>query len=195
MYRILVGSTILLLIGLGSATFIRNMAWRTEKSLWEDVLQKAPNNPRAYHNIAAEYYEPIGDYDKAIAYFKKAAKFQYPIKSDLSQPYYCIGDLYDKKNEIKEAIAYYKKSISVWYGYVKPHYKIAIDYIKQGQYAAAEKHIDSLLGVFPDKPSYLFLKGILLLDQHRFDSALLYFRKCLMLQPDDSTNYLYIDIE
>lgn len=194
MYQILVAATILLLIGLGSGTYIRNMAWQTQKSLWEDALKKAPGSSRPYHNLAWGYYEQIGAYDKAIEYYKKALQHPYPIKGSRAQPYYSIGNLYDQKNETEKAIRYYKKSIGITEDYVKPQYNLATDYIKQGKYDEAKKHLDVLLGISPDNTTYLGLNGILFLDMHRFDQALVSFRKWLKYEPGNWQSYLYIGI-
>ena len=45
------------------STYLRNMAWASEKTLWEDALKKAPNSTRAHHNLAWAHYERIKNYD------------------------------------------------------------------------------------------------------------------------------------
>ena len=55
MYYILISFITLLIIGLGTSTYIRNMAWKDDKSLWEDAISKAPESSRAFHNLAWGY--------------------------------------------------------------------------------------------------------------------------------------------
>ena len=64
----------LLIVALGSGTYIRNMAWATEKTFWEDALRKAPISPCPLVNLAAKYYEPIGRVDLGVALNNEALK-------------------------------------------------------------------------------------------------------------------------
>ena len=42
---------------LSAATFMRNNIWRSEVSLWEDVVKKSPNKVRALHLLASTYLD------------------------------------------------------------------------------------------------------------------------------------------
>ena len=71
--RVLVGGGVLLVIvGLGWATYARNQVWATENSLWVDTLAKAPNNARPYINLAIDevrqgaYLEALELYDQSL---------------------------------------------------------------------------------------------------------------------------------
>ena len=44
----------------GFGTYIRNMEWKTEKSLWEAALNKAPGRARPYQSLGTLYYYKIG---------------------------------------------------------------------------------------------------------------------------------------
>ncbi len=51
------------------AAYVRNDVWRSEVSLWSDVVQKAPNNALAYGNLGTAYSRE-GRYDLAIKYIR-----------------------------------------------------------------------------------------------------------------------------
>jgi tetratricopeptide (TPR) repeat protein len=76
MHAVIVSFVTLLIMGLGIGTYVRNIAWASEKTLWEDALQKAPNSKRPYHNLAWGYYWKIGLHDKAIEMYEKSLSFQ-----------------------------------------------------------------------------------------------------------------------
>jgi hypothetical protein len=51
------------------ATYVRNDVWRSEISLWMDVVEKAPNNAMAYGNLGTAYSRK-GQYDMAAKYIR-----------------------------------------------------------------------------------------------------------------------------
>lgn len=190
-YRFLVSALTLLVFCLGFGTYVRNMAWRTQKTLWEDALAKAPESPRPYHNLAWGYYEKKGDYAEAIKLYEKAASLGYVCKTNRAQPYYGIGCIYDKLGNYEKAISNYKKAIDITYTYQKPHYKLAVDLIRLKKFGEAEKHADFLLSIVPGDASYLWLKGLVCLDMKRWNKALFFFRKALWLDHSNWKFYFY----
>jgi tetratricopeptide (TPR) repeat protein len=56
---------------LGVLTVNRNAAYRTSLSIWEDTVQKIPDNPRALNNLGFFYLE-AGKNDEAISCFNQA---------------------------------------------------------------------------------------------------------------------------
>jgi tetratricopeptide (TPR) repeat protein len=65
---------VLVIAGAVIATRQRNEVWRTEESLWLDVTQKSPKNGRGLMNYGVTQMEK-GDYQTAIEYYNRAAKF------------------------------------------------------------------------------------------------------------------------
>ena len=61
----------ILLSGLTLLTFLRNEAWSTNVSIYEDAASKAPNSPRAHANLAVAY-GMSGSYELAISEAEKA---------------------------------------------------------------------------------------------------------------------------
>ncbi|MGB5748221.1 MAG: hypothetical protein WBM69_14655, partial [Desulfobacterales bacterium] len=61
-----------IIIGWSMGTYVRNFAWATEKTLWEDAIVKAPLSSRPWHNLAMTYYEPTGQPAKAMVLYRKA---------------------------------------------------------------------------------------------------------------------------
>ncbi len=64
---------VLLLVGLGHATYLRNFAWKSEQSLWADASMKAPDQFRPHHNLGVAYQQQ-GRLQEAVAEFEKALK-------------------------------------------------------------------------------------------------------------------------
>ena len=49
---VLTGLLVLLIVCLGVGTYVRNLAWATEISLWRDAMKKAPQSARPLTNLA-----------------------------------------------------------------------------------------------------------------------------------------------
>jgi Flp pilus assembly protein TadD len=62
---------LLILCASGYATFQRNEVWKTEESLWHDVVTKSPRNPRGLMNYGNTLMAK-GDYGGALDYFYRA---------------------------------------------------------------------------------------------------------------------------
>jgi tetratricopeptide (TPR) repeat protein len=66
-------AVLLIVVALGALTARRNRVYRSEFSVWDDTVQKAPNNPRAYNGRGAVFCgmgkleAALDDYRKAIA--------------------------------------------------------------------------------------------------------------------------------
>ena len=62
---------LLVLCANGYATFQRNKVWKTEETLWHDVVTKSPHNPRGLMNYGNTLMTR-GDYAGALDYFHRA---------------------------------------------------------------------------------------------------------------------------
>ena len=85
----------LLVIGTGFAglTYQRNLVFKTERSYWQDVVEKAPS-ARAYVNYGLTFMHQ-GDLDTALQNFKKAlavSPYLYVVHTNLAIVYQNTGD-------------------------------------------------------------------------------------------------------
>jgi Tfp pilus assembly protein PilF len=62
-------------LSLAVGTWKRNEVWKTEETLWRDVVEKSPRNARAYSNLGAVLGE-AGRTEEAIAALSTAIRFQ-----------------------------------------------------------------------------------------------------------------------
>ena len=185
MYLILVSFITLLLIGFGSATYIRNMAWATEKSLWEDVMVKSPGNPRPYQNLAI-CYEGIGRFDKALELYKKALplKDQEPRHSQFLS-LNNMGNIYRIKNEYEKAIELYKRAIDIYPKNELAQYNMIFSLVNSERWEEASENANLLLSKKYYHEKYLNLKGFILIKQKRPEEAIPYLRSALRLAPNN----------
>ena len=179
MYFILIGFVVMLVIGLGTGTYVRNMAWKTEKILMEDIIQKEPKAGRAYHNLAFGYYERIGNFDKAKQLYKKANKLPHHSRDSAPQPLFNLGSIHEKQNEFQKTLEYWKRALEIYPEHQKIRFSLARFYAKKmNMPKKAEACLQPLLSEHPNKAKALNLKGYILLAQEKPEKSLNYFKRC-----------------
>jgi tetratricopeptide (TPR) repeat protein len=185
MHVIFVAFFILMIVGLGIGTYIRNLAWSTERSLWEDAIKKAPNMARPYHNLAWGYYERTGQLDEAMQLYKIALDLFKHNTQGRSMVLNNMANLYYRKGE-------YSKSCELWAMALdlNPNndafaYRLARCLTQKGDLERALGQVDKLLLKHYPYRHVLHQKGLILLKLKRVEESLSYFRQCLKLNPND----------
>ena len=186
MYIIIVSFITLLIIGFGISTYIRNTAWATEKSLWEDAISKAPGRARSVYNVAKYSYFEAGHFDKAMEYYKKA----FMLKA--SKPEYIkalilngMASIYFLKNNNEKAIEIYKRALGFFPEFTTIRNNLIRAFIKGGRWDEASENVDFILEKENSSKKFLYLKGFILLKQKKGEKALYFLQKALVLAPTD----------
>jgi tetratricopeptide (TPR) repeat protein len=183
MYYMLISFITLMLIGLGMGTYIRNMAWATEKTLWEDAMAKAPMSARPPHNLAWGYYEVLGRYDKAMEMYAKSFSLEWHSISHRANALYGMGGIHFKKREYGRAVELYRKALKFSPKDEMTYQQMALSLMKLGKWDEALKNTETLLLWRPEEAKYLNQKSFILVKQKRPEEAILYLKKCLKLNP------------
>ena len=102
--KILIVSLVLLL---SITAYSRNSLWKDPLKMWEDVVEKAPNNVRAYTEIGAIFRDE-GRYAEANEQFEKALK----INRNYALTYYNLGFVQYKLGNHENALKYFNKTLS-----------------------------------------------------------------------------------
>lgn len=185
MYYILISFITLLIIGIGSSTYIRNMAWKDDHSLWGDAVQKAPNSSRAFHNLAWGHYEKIHHFDEAMRLYRMAVqkKNDHRLKGKVVT-YSNMSGLSRVMGKYGDCIKYAKKGIATAPSFGKTYYNLASCQARIGKWDEALKNIKRALKKFPTNTKYLILKGFILMKQGRHEESLPVFAKVLRKKPN-----------
>jgi Tfp pilus assembly protein PilF len=192
MYSGIIALVCLLLITLGSGTYIRNKVWASEKDLWLDAMKKAPGYARPYQILASQL-KKIGRLDESLRLYRKALTLRDPKpKQSQSLSYNNIGNIYSQKKEYQTAIQHYKKALAVDSGNEKAWYNLIVALINTKQWEAASKYADILIAKWQYLPKYQNLKGFILINQKKPQEALPYFRRALRWAPYDRATLIYL---
>jgi len=63
------------IVALGTTTFVRNQVYRSELALWQDTAAKSPDNPRAHYNLGLALRK-AGRREEAVAEFQRTLRLQ-----------------------------------------------------------------------------------------------------------------------
>ena len=116
-YYLSISFLILGISSLGMATYERNSAWETEKSLWENVLKNYPNSTRALHNLADQHYSKIGDYRTALKIYSKALSLDWHDNSSVFRKGITLNNvaaIYYGFGMDRKALQYWNSAIEVF---------------------------------------------------------------------------------
>jgi Tfp pilus assembly protein PilF len=177
LYYILVGFIILLITCFGWSTHVRNMAWSTELSLWQDALKKAPGSIRPYSGLA-HAYENLGDRRSALDLYEQALdKYSERPNDYRTVILNNIGKIYFAEGNYDQAIKIWSDAILRVKDYNGLRSNLALVFARQKKWDKALAQLDRLLERLPGNPQYNFLKGSYLIETGRLDAAIHYLRK------------------
>lgn len=174
------------LLGIGMTTYLRNWDWRSDKTLWEDAMKKAPELARPLHGLAWGYYEPTQQPGKAIALYQKALYLKDDqnflnviIYNNLATIYY------SELKEYEQAVMYAKKAIELSPSYFDSNMILCNALGMLGRYDESLATIDRMLLKQPGNLECLYLKGFIFIKLLKPEMAIQYFRQCLRHSPDN----------
>ena len=102
-------------IALGTMTVARNNVYSSERSIWQNTLEQAPDNARAHSSLAIALASER-QYDAAIAHFQKALDIKpvYAVHNNL-------GTALAARGRVREALEQYQQALAI-----KPDYDSAL---------------------------------------------------------------------
>lgn len=175
-YFMLVSFMVVMLTGIGIGTYTRNIVWATEKSLWEDAMEKAPLSARPPKQLAWGHYEILKDYGKALEFYDKSLDLYWNTTKHKAYAYYDIAGIFFKKKKYKKAAEYYYKALEID-PYDEISYKQLVrTLIELKDWDEALRQVNHLLSSKPLNATYLNYKGIVLLNLKRYQTAIECFK-------------------
>jgi tetratricopeptide (TPR) repeat protein len=159
---------VLLVIALGTGTYVRNMAWANERTLWEDTLSKAPNSIRAHHELAFQYYEKNGQYDTALALYHRGLQLEGQNIYEKALSLNNIASIHFTRGEYDLAEMYWKKAIASFPQYQNAYYRLSLTQTKLGKWQEASETLSRIVRKEPVDAAILRLRKII--SRHGLDS-------------------------
>lgn len=170
-----------ILLALGTATYQRNLVWKSEPSLWLDVVKKVPWNDRARVNLGNEHLKNHL-LNEAIAEFNKAIE----INPRRYSACYNLALAYEKKGRLKEAIDFYQKVLTIKPDLVEAIVNLGTIYLQQNQTDNAITQYGKALSIKPDLPEAHWNLGLAYEKKGWIQKAVTEFEYYLWLRPGDA---------
>jgi protein O-mannosyl-transferase len=177
MKYILCAFIVLLLVGLGHSTFMRNFTWKNEKSLWIDASEKAPGEFRVHHNLG-KFYQDHGFREEAIEEYKKA--LQAPVghrRDEVIVTHYNLGKLYADLGDLEKGKSYYEAAIAMNPRFIPALNNLAAIFDRLGKPDSANSLLRNILEMNPSDGSANLNMGLYHLKRNEPDKAIEHLTK------------------
>lgn len=177
---IITGATIILIISLGTGTYLRNMDWRNNKTLWTAAMEKAPNSARPLQNLAWGYYTPAGQFQRSINLYKRSLELKDDSIDFKMVSYNNLADIYySHLKDYEKSLKYAKKAVAIKPDHATANYLMADSLVRLGRKDEAFKLLNKFCEQESINTNFLYLKGRIALDHSYPATALDCFRQCL----------------
>jgi len=177
-----------LLILLGSRTFLRNYDWKDPITLYEKDLQIDQNNFFLENILGAEYLMK-GDYQKAEPHIRKSLTL-HPYFGNLNN----MAVISSQKKEYDLAKSYLQKAIEIDNNYIVTENYAKLLYNQRDTKATLE-FIEEVLLIYPNNATLWLYRGLSEERDGNHESALLYTKKAYDLAPNELTKSSYEGIK
>lgn len=152
----------------------RSSVWRSDYWLWSDTIAKAPNNPRAYFNLAS-YYERNALHDRAIAAYERTVDLSRNDPRVTRKAHTKLGLCYEQQERLDLALREHQLALAIEPGKPDLHNNLGICRLKRKETELATIAFEEALAKDADfYPARTNLAGVYheLLRQRPGDRAL-----------------------
>lgn len=137
---------IILLTALFTITYFRNMVWKSDVILWEDVIKKGTEKIRAHNNLGFAYSNQ-GWVDKTMQEYVLMASM---LKINPVLIHNNLGTNYYRQGKFDEAIKEYLTALELNPYYPEVHNNLGVVYSVQGKFDEAIKEYQIALKINPN---------------------------------------------
>ena len=194
MKYILSSFIVLLLVGLGHSTFMRNFTWKNSKSLWIDASEKAPGEFRVHHNLG-KFYQDYVYKQEAIEEYKKA--LEAPVghrRDEVIVAYYNLGKLHTDMGDLQTGRAYYEKAIALNPGFIPALNNLAAIFDRLGEATLAKALFRNILEINQGDGHANLNMGLYHLKENEPDKAIEHLTKAKEAGVLEGNTMLYLGI-
>jgi tetratricopeptide (TPR) repeat protein len=140
-----VGILAVIVVVLAGSTYARNRVWQDEVSLWDDVVKKSPDKPRAHNNLGTAYRYK-GLHNRAIEHYQRAIQ----LDPDYAYAYNNLGTAYRSRGQTDRAIENFRKAITLNPSYADAYNNLGSVYYSLGQTDRAIEHFKQAVQIYPN---------------------------------------------
>ncbi|HEV3333939.1 MAG TPA: tetratricopeptide repeat protein [Bryobacteraceae bacterium] len=175
--RKLAAACAVLVLILAGLTYARAQAWSSELTLWEDTIQKSPDNPRAHFQLASAYYN-LGRCAEAVGEYQKTAQLETPdynLLVNWALAYDCQGQSDNALARLQQAAALEPKAHA--------YSQIGMIYGKLAKWPEAMEALAKAEQLDPSFAVTYVYKGLVHMATNQPAAAMQDFQRALALDP------------
>jgi tetratricopeptide (TPR) repeat protein len=175
-------------VGLMVRSYQRSSTYADAETLWRDAVHKAPNNPRAYDNLAAQmFYSDPARLAEATSLYKTALQ----LDSTYVNAWRGLASVAVDEDRFADARSLLERALVIQPGYADAAGQLGRLHFRTGRPDLAIPYFQQYVIVYPTDSSLTVL-GIALLQVGRLDDAATAFRRALSINPNaiDAMRYL-----
>jgi tetratricopeptide (TPR) repeat protein len=160
-------------------THERNTVWRSEVTLWNDCVKKAPLKARPHYNLAnALVFQ--GKVGEAISHYSEALR----LELDFAKAHVNLGNVLVYQGRVEEAIEHYSEALRIRPDWIVLHNNLGNALMLQRKVKEAISHYTELLRIKPELANVHVNLGDALLDQGKIEKAIVHYSEALRINPN-----------
>ncbi len=175
----LYSSFVLLVFIFGILSHSRNNVWKTDLTLWTDVIENSPNNARAWFNKGVAL-ALTGRHREAIKFHNKAIE----LKPEYCEAWYNKGVALALTGGKEEAVTCYDKALEIRPEYCDAWYNKGVIIAQAGKHDEAIACYDKVLKIRPEYYNAWNNKGTILALLEKQEEAVKCFNKVIKIKPE-----------
>jgi len=126
-------------------TIQRNRDYDSAMTIWQDTVEKRPNNPRAHNGLGLALMQ-TGKVQEAIGQYEQALR----LKPNSFEADTDLGIALLHAGQVQEAIAHYERALCIKPDYARAYYNWGVALEQAGQVQEAIQHYEQTLRIQPD---------------------------------------------
>ncbi len=169
---------VFLILCWGGISFSRLPVWKSDLTLWSDVLEKYPKDSFAHYNLGFTW-EQKGELAKAMLYYEKALEYD----SFLAPAHHNLAKLWAQKGEISKALYHYELALKIDPKYTNAYINLGNLFTRQGQMEQARSYYKQALALEPNHPMAHNNLGYTYEQEKDFSPAIQHYKQALIIRP------------
>jgi Flp pilus assembly protein TadD len=162
-----------------SMTIQRNQDYRSDATIWQDAVEKRPNNPRAHNNLGLALAQ-AGRLPEAISHYEQALG----IQPDFAEAHNNLALALVHLGRLREAIEHWEQAVRIKPDYVEARNNLGLALAQAGRLPEAISHYEQALRVDPDFAEAHCNLGNALFQAGKLQEAIGQYQQALRIKVD-----------
>lgn len=176
-----VAISVLIVVSLGTATYLRNQVWQDPISLWTDSVAKNRDNYRAHINLGYASRQK-GKLEDAVTHYLEAIR----IAPNFATAHSNLGVALAQQGNLKDAFSHFSEALRIKPGDSEILTNYGQAHMQQGNIKEAVLYFSRALKIRPDNSKAHNNLGIALAQQGNLKDAMVHFSEAVRIEPHNA---------